>query len=368
MIDFLTDRAARKPEVDSKLDRLRARMVAANIDALHITQNATIAWLTAGALTYIHEATDTSPVSLLVTMDHAYALTDTIEMPRLRDEQGLEALGFEFVVEKWYDKGQALITLTEGKRAVGDSGGGAAIVQELRSVLSPDEVDRFRYAGHLAADAMDEAIRATQVGDSELLLAGRMTSAARARGGISVVNLVASDERVAQYRHPLPARKSVDKYAMLVMCFRYEGLVISLTRFVFFGAIPSELKARRDACARVDTKLILGTHAGRTLGEMFEIAKAGYAAEGFPEAIEEHHQGGSAGYAPREVVARPGLTTIIQPNQAFAWNPSIRGVKSEDTILLTSEGVEILTAMPGFPTIKVTIPEGTLERPDILQM
>jgi hypothetical protein len=45
------------------------------------------------------------------------------------------------------------------------------------------------------------------------------------------VFLVASDERIAQYRHPLPCSgKAVERYVMVVGCFQREGLVVSLTR------------------------------------------------------------------------------------------------------------------------------------------
>jgi sulfur transfer complex TusBCD TusB component (DsrH family) len=52
----------------------------------------------------------------------------------------------------------------------------------------------------------------------------------------------------------------------------------------------------------------------------------------------------------------------------FAWNPSIRGVKSEDSILLTEDGVEILTAMEGFPTLSISIDGQPIARPAILEV
>jgi antitoxin VapB len=137
---------------------------------------------------------------------------------------------------------------------------------------------------------------------------------------------------------------------------------------VHFGSLPSDLQRKAEACARVDARLILGTQAGRTLSDLFAIARDAYADEGYPEAIDEHHQGGSAGYAAREVIARPDAQTPIAVNQMFAWNPSIRGVKSEDSILLTEDGVEILTAMEGFPTLSISIDGQPIARPAILEV
>ena len=39
-----------------------------------------------------------------------------------------------------------------------------------------------------------------------------------------------------------------------------------------------------------------------------------------------------AGYEAREITATPTTDQPILMGQAFAWNPSIKGAKSEDTI------------------------------------
>jgi antitoxin VapB len=41
-------------------------------------------------------------------------------------------------------------------------------------------------------------------------------------------------------------------------------------------------------------------------------------------------------------------------NQAFAWNPSIRGGKTEDTVILHDGKIEWLTATPELPVIHAT--------------
>ena len=53
-----------------------------------------------------------------------------------------------------------------------------------------------------------------------------------------------------------------------------------------------------------------------------------------------YHQGGATGYETRDYIATPNSSLIVQPNQAFAWNPYIKGAKSEDTILVTEKGYE----------------------------
>jgi hypothetical protein len=53
---------------------------------------------------------------------------------------------------------------------------------------------------------------------------------------------------------------------------------------------------------------------------------------------------------------------------AYAWNPTVAGAKSEDTVLVTDEGFETLTETGEWPTRAVDSVWGetTLDRPDVL--
>jgi Xaa-Pro aminopeptidase len=358
MITSLTDR---QKEVGVKLSHLRYLMAEHHLTSLTLNSQPNQAWITAGARLYIHEATENTPVSIVVTADNAYAITDTIETPRMLAEEQLKALGFEVVYGPWYEARPTATDLGETPAQDGPGTGRnmAEALKQLRCVLQPNEVERARYAGKLAAEAMAEALLKVRIGDSEHQVAAYMTEAVRKRGALAVVALVASDARVLQYRHPLPADKKVSRYAMLVLCVRHAGLVISLTRLVHFGPLPNELADKAMACAKVDSILLSQSKVGRPLADMFGVARDAYAAMGFPEAIEEHHQGGIAGYTPREFLARPDATAILQPNQLLAWNPSIRGVKSEDTVLLTDRGIEVLTATSTLPTTAVQLDDSS---------
>jgi Xaa-Pro aminopeptidase len=364
---------ARKTEVAIKLARLRTKMNERRIDAVKLTSIASTAWITAGARLYVDESTDLAASSVFITQDQAFIVTDSIEAPRLQREEELGDLGFEFLVKPWYKDSDGTSSLLANKHVGLEGTGGTDTVdistdlRQLRSVLQEEEIIRLRRVSALAAEAMYEAIQTVHPGMSEHEVAAKLAQAARERGGTAVVNLIASDERIYQYRHPLPTEKPIERYAMLVLCLRKEGLIPSITRLVYFGSLPADLHARALAVARVDAKMILGTQPGRTLGHMFELARHAYQEEGFPEAIEEHHQGGSMAYRAREIIAHPHDTTPIERNQAFAWNPSVRGVKSEDTILVGNHGPEILTQQIAWPSWDITIEGKTLARPAILE-
>jgi hypothetical protein len=58
------------------------------------------------------------------------------------------------------------------------------------------------------------------------------------------------------------------------------------------------------------------------------------------------------GYAPRDFLGEPGRPELVAPNQLFAWNPSARGAKSEDTVLAAPEGTRIITADADWPVAR----------------
>lgn len=365
------DLAVRRHEVEGKLARVRGLMARRGLDALHVTSIASTAWLTAGAATYVDESVEAAACSLLVTAEDALVLTDPIEEPRLRVEERLDALGFSFVVEPWHSHGLALRQRTSGRRVGTETRGdfdARADLVALRSRLTLGEQDRLRDGARRAAEAMWEAARGLAPGMTEHEAAALLAAASRKRGGTATVVLVGSDERIAQYRHPLPTSKVIARTAMLVLCFRCHGLVSALTRTVYFGAAPESLRQLSEAVARIDALVIAGTRPGKTLGDMYEMLRLAYERAGAPDAIEQHHQGGTIAYLARETLARPGALTRIEEGHAFAWNPSIRGAKSEDTILLTANGPKIITAMDDWPTLSVMTDAGAIARPGILEI
>jgi antitoxin VapB len=232
--------------------------------------------------------------------------------------------------------------------------------------LNPEEGERFRQLGRMCAEAMDTACRAVQPGMTEYEIAAILGAESQKRGAQPIVNLIATDERIHTFRHPLPTAKKLDKYAMLILCGRWMGLVASITRLVHFGRMPDELIRREAACARVDATVLNATRPGRSVAEVFATLQTAYADEGFDGEWKLHHQGGPAAYEPREYIATPASTDQVYAGQAYAWNPSITGVKFEDTILVSDDGFEVITEIPGWPVHDVGLSGGvSIKRPAI---
>jgi Xaa-Pro aminopeptidase len=215
-------------------------------------------------------------------------------------------------------------------------------------------------------EAIGEAARLFEPGIRECEAAGRLRECTSARSLESVVTLVAADERIAKYRHPIVTDKEARETIMVVTCARRWGLIAAATRIVRFVPVTRELQRKHDATVFVDATMIAATRPGVALAEILQAGISAYRARRFGKEWKLHHQGGPTGYAPREFVVTPRDKRSVMPNQAVAWNPSITGTKSEDTILALPDRVEIVTESPDWPMINVEIQGQIIRRPDLL--
>lgn len=357
--------------VTTNVERLRRLLRRLELEAALLRSAASFAWATEGAASYVHIAATEGEASLLVTLDEAYLLTNNIEAPRLEQEEGLHEQGWRFEVAPWYELRDTAARLTRGLKVGGDAPMPGAVdlrpsLRRLRAELTPEEGERFRELGCRCAAAMDQAARAVRPGMSELEIAALLGAACQKQGVLPVVNLVATDERIFRFRHPLPTEKTMERYAMLALCGRRQGLVCSLTRLVHFGPLPEELAQKARAVAAVDAAFIEATRPARRAAGAFQAGIAAYADQGYADEWRKHHQGGPAGYEPREYTVTPESEERIVAGQVYAWNPSITGTKSEDTILVGPEGNEALTAIEGWPQLEVNVGGKRRTRPAIL--
>ncbi len=363
----------RAEEVAAKLGRVRAWLDERPADAVLFGSQTGFAWITAGGDNHVEMGGDAGVASVLVSGGGAWVLSDNIEHPRMQAEE-VAGLPFESAQWPWPDGdglAESVARLCPGGTVLSDTGGvglaSAEGVDDLRRALLPPEVDRYRALGRDTATALEDACHQARPRDREREVSAVLSLACRTAGILDVVNLVAADDRIAAYRHPVPTAKRVEHAVMVAVVGRRHGLHASATRMVAFTPPDDDLLARHRAVTRVDARLMLESLPGRSLGEVMAAGLAQYAEEGFADEWRLHHQGGVTGYAGREVFAVPDSADVLQADQAVAWNPSITRVKSEDTVLVTDGGPLVLTRTGRWPQDHVELPVGTVERPALLR-
>jgi Xaa-Pro dipeptidase len=356
----VVEEAAWNAELDAKHAKLVEWMHSQKLGGVLIRRNENVAWITGGAVELrVLTPCETGVASLLVTADgKRYYFTTENEAPRLHDEE-FGVLDFEPILFPWYadDTAAAAAKLAGGPLGSDTPLPGATPVNlfPLRASLSETEITRYKWLGAETAAATVESLNQVEPGLSEYDLEAITAANLLRRGILPSVYLYAVDDRIYKYKHAVARGARLKKYAMLNLCSRKWGLAISITRFIHFGELPAELGARFKSSAQVNAALLDATKVGATSAELFHVAKSAYAAEGFPGEERFHHQGGPTGYGEREWVATPeGKETVVN-NQAFAWNPSIRGGKAEDTVILRDGRIEWLTATPELPVINAEV-------------
>ena len=372
----------RNEEIEEKTGRLTRMLAAENLGGVLLVAQPNFAWLTAGGNNGIDTSREQGACALFVRADgKRYVLASRIEMARLLEEE-LKGSDFEPVEFGWEEDKASPTFLADLAAKLNDSGAPLGsdlpiasnvkaidgIISRCRYQLTPPELERLRQLGSDAGEVLGAVARSLTPGEKESEIARRMSDAMGARGMRSVVTLVAADERIAKFRHPVPTEKKWEHVVMLVSCARRQGLVSSLTRIVCAGEVSEELRRRMQASARVNAKLWAATRPGATGSELYRVAAEAYAEEGFPGEEHLHHQGGAAGYRTRDWVAHPASNETVQINQAFAWNPTVTGSKVEETCITSAEGVEVITKTPDWPQIPVPVEGHEYTSPDVLSL
>lgn len=367
----------RKAEVAEKVRRVRGFLERENLGGVLLGHVRNFAWLTGGGDSHIVLGSPSGAASLLVLADgRKFLVSPNNESLRLMNEE-VAGLGFELREYKWYEdklavdrKMQIVRELAGGAVASDLSYADLRVVESeiaaLRVPLMESEIRRLHWLGRETTEAVAEVARTISPGMSERQMEAMTADALVRRGLRPTVLLMGADDRIRDYRHATPSDAKIRRYAMINVCAERWGLTIAVTRFVHFGPLPKELAERAAAVARVDATYLAHTVPGATADEILRAGARAYEKEGYPGEWEKHHQGGAIGYMERDWVTFPGLAEKVHVNQAFAWNPTITGTKSEDTVLVTDKGLEILTVSKDWPAITVEVEGKPWKRPAIL--
>jgi Xaa-Pro aminopeptidase len=360
----------KKREFEEKVGRVRNFLNGCGRDAALFCRNDSFAWLSCGGGAFVDKSSESAAASLLVTHNEAVALCNSSEMYRIPEEE-IAGLPFEIASWRWNEDSSAAIGgRISGLRTISDSGAYGTEFSDglvgLRHVLTDEELDRYEAIGPEAAEAVESRCLALARGDSEFAFAGAVTGALMERGFQVPVCLVASDDRLLRYRHPIPTAKRVERTAMIAVCAQKYGLIVSLTRMVSFGHVDSETRRRHDAVIKIDANYIMNTVPGARTGDIVLSGKSLYESEGFGEDFYLHHQGGALGYAARYYCASERDENVAGNGQAFSWNPTIAGVKSEDTYIIRNGSPRVISDSGKWPMRRTDVNGRVMERPDIL--
>lgn len=226
------------------------------------------------------------------------------------------------------------------------------VLEEIRSIKTPEEIHSLRCACNIACRAFDYLLDDIRIGVTEKELEAKLSYYMTVLGGDAKpnFNLLLSGTRTSLL-HGMPSAKSIQYGDLILMDFgiEYKGYTSDMTRVVVAGKATEEQKA---LYGTVNTML------DRCLENIRDGVKASDVCEASFRTIRgtkyEPHYYSSIGHGIGLFVheipfLRPTSTDMIRENQVMAVEPAIfipgwGGIHLEDNILVTKDGCENLTS------------------------
>ena len=350
----------------TRLDVYRSKH---DVDSVWFARPENFAWLTGGD-NVVDRAGGIGVAAAGYDGEEVVVITDNIEAERLAEEELTDERVLQY---RWHSGSlaDAVASFTSRPAAADFDVPGCRRLDasKLRQPLTDEEIERYRDLGHEVATSVESVCRDATPTDTEREVAAELQGTLAAHGIDSPVTLVGGGKRVQRYRHFTPTATKLGRYAVVSVTARRDGLYASCTRTVAFNA-PEWLESRHEAAAAVETAALAATRRvgrrGGTAMDVFDAIRRAYRERSYPREWKQHHQGGATGYAGREWIATPFGDERVRLPMAYAWNPTVQGAKSEDTALVTPNGIEVLTETGAWPTRTISADGLEREYPAIL--
>ena len=358
-----------------RIDLLRGIISDREYDSLLISGCDNFAWLTLGGRNYVTLNSTSGVCSLLITEDSTVLIVDNIERDRILNEELSEEIVSEIEVFtfNWFDDLKRVLESEFGSLSLGSDTGRVGklippeVFTQLRLTLCWEEIETYRIIGAICDSVLHQEMLGLLPDHTEISVQARIAGALIEKGIEPVLVLVFGEESAMKYRHNLPRDVSIGRRVFVSICARKKGLIASASRSVFFSP-DQRYRELHEKVAEIDATAIASSSPGRDIRQVFEQIKLAYAKAGYPDEWKKHHQGGLAGYDARELFGNECSSYSLRSGNVIAWNPTITGVKSEDTAVITETGVEIITFPEKslWPELDYALDEAVIRRPDVV--
>lgn len=226
------------------------------------------------------------------------------------------------------------------------------LVERLRAVKHPTEVEAIRAAAALSAEAFEDALNTVRPGVTELEVAAALELALRRRGSEwhPFATIVASGPRSA-LPHAQTSRREIAAGDLLLVDFgaQLDGYCADITRTVVVGSGASERQRMMyELVEDAQRAAIRGIRPGMTGRDADRIARQVIETRGFGDAFGHslgHGLGLEVHEAPRVSKANEeplplGCVITVEPG---VYLPGVGGVRLEDDVYLGESGLELLS-------------------------
>ena len=273
------------------------------------------------------------------------ALTETLAS--LAKELGIKKLG----IEQKHISAYAYQKMACGLTGIAEVIPVIDIVEPLREIKSPQEIEKIKKATRIASAALRFIKRHIAAGAKEIEIAGEIERFIRHKGaeGPSFDIIVASGPNSSYPHHKTSHRKIAKNDLVLIdMGVEYCGYKSDLTRVFFLGKINPLVRKVYDIVAEAQKVAIKSIKPGIMTNEVDMAARQYIAGKGYG-GLFSHSLGHGVGLeihesprlSPRENRRiRKGMVFTIEP---AIYIPGEFGIRIEDMVVVTQKGVKVLS-------------------------
>jgi Xaa-Pro aminopeptidase len=225
------------------------------------------------------------------------------------------------------------------------------MVEALRAVKSPDEIEKIRRSVLLNSRALELTLPLLKIGMTELEVAAELDYRMRRLGaeGAAFETIVACGRRSAlPHARPTSERLKSNRILLIDMGASLQGYASDMTRVFHLGKPGRKVKALYHMVLESQLAAIAAVRPGATCAEVDSAARETLRRHNHDQFFThstghglglEIHEGPRLG-AKVESPLLPGMVITIEPG---VYLEGFGGIRIEDTVLVTETGVEVLT-------------------------
>ncbi|WP_342558774.1 Xaa-Pro peptidase family protein [Metasolibacillus sp. FSL K6-0083] len=223
-------------------------------------------------------------------------------------------------------------------------------INAMRVIKDEDELIKMREAAKLADYAIEVGCKEIAEGKTEMEILNAIESAIKAKGySMSFDTMVLAGEKSAS-PHGTPGDRKIKRGDMILFDLGvvYEGYCSDITRTVAFGEVNEAQKEIYNAVREANERAIAAVKPGVRACDLDKISRDVITEAGYGEYFT-HRLGHGLGISVHEYPSVTGTNTFaLQQGMVFTIEPGIyksdvTGVRIEDDVVVTADGVEVLT-------------------------
>ncbi|MDP5276498.1 M24 family metallopeptidase [Chengkuizengella axinellae] len=228
------------------------------------------------------------------------------------------------------------------------------LLQDMRISKSQGEITKIKKAIDITEEALRLTLPKIKLNITEMEIVAELEYQIKKLGaeGPSFSSLVLAGEK-AGHPHGNPGDRKIKTGEFLLIDFGVvlDGYVSDLTRTFAIGEVNDQLKDIYDTVLQANLQAIEVVKPGTSIANVDLTARAvienkGYGqyfinrvGHGFGMEIHEH----PSVHSKASGLLREGMTFTIEPG---IYNPKLAGVRIEDNVVVTKDGVDVLSTFP----------------------